>query len=199
MEKGRYKGRIASRDSLEGLLIVGGLYTGAADPWAMSDAELAKAKAALLAQKELVRFYWSSQTDMEQAFANGEIVAAYGWNASVAMLRKQGIDMALMKCKEGIVTWTDGLVMMNGGSGSEDLAYEFINAYMSPEVGAFLINSYGYGSGNAKAYESVTDERLAELGITDPDVVISTSKFQREISSDIRQKYQAVFDEVKLS
>ena len=195
----RYKGRIASRDSLEGLLIVGGLYTGAADPWAMSDAELAKAKTALLAQKELVRFYWSSQTDMEQAFANGEIVAAYGWNASVAMLRKQGIDMALMKCKEGIVTWTDGLVMMNGGSGSEDLAYEFINAYMSPEVGAFLINSYGYGSGNAKAYESVTDERLAELGITDPDVVISTSKFQREISSNTRQKYQAVFDEVKLS
>ena len=89
--------------------------------------------------------------------------------------------------------------MMNGGSGSEDLAYEFINAYMSPEVGAFLINSYGYGSGNAKAYESVTDERLAELGITDPDVVISTSKFQREISSNTRQKYQAVFDEVKLS
>ena len=165
----------------------------------MSDEELTKAKTALLAQKELVRFYWSSQTDMEQAFANGEIVAAYGWNASVAMLRKQGIDMALMKCKEGIVTWTDGLVMMNGGSGSEDLAYEFINAYMSPEVGAFLINSYGYGSGNAKAYESVTDERLAELGITDPDVVISTSKFQREISSNTRQKYQAVFDEVKLS
>jgi hypothetical protein len=135
----------------------------------------------------------------EITFANGEIVAAYGWNASVAMLRKQGIDMALMKCKEGIVTWTDGLVMMNGGSGSEDLAYEFINAYMSPEVGAFLINSYGYGSGNAKAYEFVTDERLAELGITDPAVVISTSKFQREISSDVRQKYQAVFDEVKLS
>lgn len=195
----RYKGRLANRDSLEGLLISGGLYIGAADPWEMTDAELEKAKEALVAQKPLLRFYWSSQTDMEQAFANGEIVAAYGWNASVAMLRKQGLDMAMMKAKEGIVTWTDGLVLMDGGSGSEDQAYEFINAYMAPEVGSFLINSYGYGSGNAKAYDSVTEERLAELGITDPDVVISTSKFQREISAETRQRYQAVFDEVKLS
>lgn len=195
----RYANKLAGRDALEGLLITAGLYIGAADPWAMTDEELQKAKAALLEQKPLIRFYWSSQTDLEQAFANGEIVAAYGWNASVATLRKQGLDMALMKCKEGIVTWTDGLVMMKGESGSEDLAYEFINAYMAPEVGAFLINSYGYGSGNAKAYESVTEERLKELGITDPDVVILTSKFQREISPEIRQKYQAVYDEVKLS
>lgn len=195
----RYAGRIASRDSLEGLLIVGGLYTNAADPWAMTDAELEKARDALIAQKPLLRFYWSSQTDLEQAFANGEIVAAYGWNASVAMLRKQGIDMALMKCKEGIVTWTDGLVRMNGGNASDDLAYEFINAYMAPEVGSFLINSYGYGSGNSKAYAAVSADRLTELGITDPDVVISTSKFQRELSAETRQRYQVVFDEVKLS
>ena len=195
----RYAGRLAGRDALEGMLIVGGLYTQAADPWTMTDAELQATKEALVAQKPLLRFYWSSQTDLEQAFANGEIVAGYGWNASVAMLRKQGVDMALMKCKEGIVTWTDGLVMMDGGSGDEALAYDFMNAYMSPEVGAFLINSYGYGSGNAKAYDSVTEERLAELGITDPDVVISTSKFQREIDPAIRPKYQEVYDEVKLS
>lgn len=195
----RYAGRLAARDSMEGLLITGGLYVGAADPWAMTDEELMATRDALIRQKPLLRFYWASQTDLEQAFANGEIVAAYGWNASVAMLRKQGIDMGLLKVKEGIVTWSDGLVIMDGGSGSDDLAYEFINAYMSPEVGAFLINSYGYGSGNAKAYASVTEDRLAELGINDPGKVISTSKFQRSIAPDLQTKYQAVFDEVKLS
>ncbi len=195
----RYAGRLAARDSMEGLVVTGGLYVGASDPWAMTDEELEATRVALIRQKPLLRFYWSSQTDLEQAFANGEIVAAYGWNASVAMLRKQGIDMGLLKVKEGIITWSDGLVIMDGGSGSDDLAYEFINAYMSPEVGAFLINSYGYGSGNSKAFSMVSEDRLMELGIGDPSAVISSSRFQRSISPELQQKYQAVFDEVKLS
>lgn len=192
-------GRIAPRDSLEGLLIPAALYIGAENPWNMTDEELAAAREALLTQKSLARFYWSSQTDMEQAFASGEIVAAYGWNASVALLRKQGIDMAMVKAREGIVTWTDGLVLMKDGPGSIDLAYEFINAYMSPEVGAFLINSYGYGSGNSKAYEDVSEERLEELGITNPGAVIATSTFAQSLEESVRQRYQAVYDEVKLS
>lgn len=195
----KYADRIAPRDAVEGLLIVGGLYTGAADPWDMTDAELAKTREALIEQKPLVRFYWNSQTDMEQAFANGEIVAAYGWNASVALLRKQGIDMAMMKPKEGIITWTDGLVLYKDHPGSEDLAYEYINAYMTPEVGAFLINAYGYGSGNEKAYDMVPAERLQELGITDPGTVLATSRFQKQVNPEVRQKYQAIFDEVKIS
>ncbi len=195
----QYAGRLGLRDAVEGLLIVGGLYVGASDPWNMSDEEIAKVRTALLEQKPLARFYWNSQTDMEQAFANGEIVAAYGWNASVALLRKQGIDMAMMKPKEGIITWTDGLVLYKDHPNSEDLAYEYINAYMAPEVGEFLINAYGYGSGNMKAYDKVPPARLEELGISDPGAVLSTSRFQKQVDPAVRQKYQAVFDEVKIS
>ena len=72
--------------------------------------------------------------------ASGEVVAAYGWNASVALLRKEGVDVALMKPKEGIITWTDGLLVFKDHPGSEDLAYEFIDAYMSPQSGAFVID-----------------------------------------------------------
>ena len=194
-----YAGRIGPRDAVEGLLVVGGLYTGAADPWSMTDAELAKTREALLAQKPLARFYWSSQTEMEQAFANDELVAAYGWNASVALLRKQGVDMAMMKPKEGIITWTDGLVLYKDHPNSTDFAYEYINAYMAPEVGEFLINAYGYGSGNMRAYDKVPVARLEELGIADPGTVLATSRFQKQVDPDVRQKYQAVFDEVKIS
>ncbi|MFO1088037.1 MAG: extracellular solute-binding protein [Hyphomicrobiales bacterium] len=193
------KGKIAARDAVEGLLITAGLYGGAKDPWNMTDDELAKAKDLLLKQKPLVKFYWSSQTDLEQSLASGEVAAAYGWNASVALLRKQGVDMAMMRPKEGIVTWTDGLVMYKDHPGSEDLAYEFINAYMTPEVGKFLIESYGYGSGNEKAYPLVKPERLKELGIEEPAKILATSRFQKQINPDVRQKYQAIFDEVKFA
>lgn len=195
----RYKGRIASRDAVEGTVVTAGLVGGAKDPWNMTDDELAAAKQLLIKQKPLIRFYWSSQTDLEQSLASGEVVAAYGWNASVALLRKQGIDVALMHPKEGIVTWTDGLVLYKDHPGSEDLAYEFINAYMSPEVGRFLIESYGYGSGNKKAYTNVDPARLKELGIDEPAKILATSRFQKQINPASRQKYQAVFDEIKFS
>jgi spermidine/putrescine transport system substrate-binding protein len=182
---------------VEGLVNLAGLYTGAKDPWLMTDEELAKAREALLEQKPLLRMYWSSQTDLEQAFASGEVVAANGWNASVALLRKQGLDMALMNPKEGMVTWTDGLVMMPGAP--EELAYEFMNAYMTPDVGVFLITSYGYGSGNTKAYGQVPKERLVELGIDEPAEIIAKTWFQREIDPAVQPKYQEVYDEIKLS
>lgn len=196
---GQLKGKISGRDAVEGLLITAGLYSGAKDPWNMTDDELAKSRDLLLQQKPLVKFYWSSQTDLEQSLASGEVIAAYGWNASVAMLRKQGIDMAMLRPKEGIVTWTDGIVMFKDRPGSEDLAYEFINAYMAPEVGKFLIESYGYGSGNEKAYELVKPERLKELGIEEPAKILAASRFQKQINPEIRQKYQAIFDEVKFA
>jgi spermidine/putrescine transport system substrate-binding protein len=194
----RYAGRLAGRDSAEYVQIAG-LFTQAKDPWAMTDPEFEKAKEALVAQKPLLRFYWSSQTELEQSLASGEVVAAYGWNASVALLRKQGIDMAMLRPKEGLVTWTDGLVLYKNHPGSEDLAYEFMNAYMSPEVGKFLIEAYGYGSGNTKAFELVPASRLEELGITEPAKILATSWFQKATDADHQKKAQAILDSVKFS
>jgi spermidine/putrescine transport system substrate-binding protein len=194
----RYAGRLAGRDASE-YVLVAGLYTGAKDPWNMTDVELQKAKAALLAQKPLLRFYWSSQTDLEQSLASGEVVAGYGWNASVALLKKQGVDMAMLRPKEGLITWTDGLVFYKNHPGGEDLAYEFMNAYMTPEVGKFLIESYGYGSGNMKAFETVAPKRLEELGIAEPAKILATSWFQKAESADLQKKTQAILDAVKFA
>ncbi len=194
----RYAGKLAGRDASE-YVLVAALFTGAKDPWNMTDAELEKARQALIEQKPLLRFYWQSQTDLEQSFANGEVVAAYGWNASVALLRKQGIDMALLRPKEGLITWTDGLVFYKQHRGSEELAYEFMNAYMSPEVGRFLIESYGYGSANRRAFESVPAARLEDLGIAEPEKILKTSWFQKPESPELQKKLQATMDEVKFS
>lgn len=195
----RYAGRIAARDAVEASVVAAGLYTGAADPWNMTDAELTVVKDALLKQKPLVRFYWSSQTELEQSFASGEVVAALGWNSSAASLKKQGIDMVFMRPKEGMITWTDGLVLLKDHPAPEDLAYDFMNSYMSPEVGRYLIETFGYGSANAKGFEGVKPEALDQLGISDPAAVVAQSKFAKEIKSDIRQKYQDLWDTVKFS
>lgn len=192
------KGHIGQRDDIEAVSVTG-LLLGVKDPFAMTDDELAAAKQKLIEQKPLLRFYWSSQTDLEQSIASGEVLASYGWNASVALLKKQGIPMAMMKPKEGLLTWTDGLVIYKDRQAPLDLVYEFINAYMTPEVGKFLIETYGYGSANTVAFEMANKERLVELGIDDAEKILTTSIFIKDVQPDLQTKYHELFDEVKLA
>lgn len=192
------KGRLAQRDDVE-VVALTGLLIGAKDRYAMTDDELAKVKEKLLAQRELLRFYWSSQTDLEQSLASGEVVASYAWNASMALLKKQGIPVAMMQPKEGMLTWTDGLILFKNRQAPTDLAYEFINAYMTPGVGKFVIENYGYGSANMEAFNIADKQRLVELGIDNPDKTLTNAIFIKEIRADLQDKYNKLFTDVKMA
>ena len=61
------------------------------------------------------RFLWTDATELQQALASGEIVAAYAWNDIVKNLTKEGIPVAYAKPKEGYFTWFCGMTMLNSG------------------------------------------------------------------------------------
>jgi spermidine/putrescine transport system substrate-binding protein len=81
--------------------------------------------------------------------------------------------------------------------GSEDAAYDFIEAILSPESGRFMIDEYGYGHANAKSFDLVSAERLDALGISSPKALFSQGKLFDEIAPDIREKLITMFEEVK--
>jgi spermidine/putrescine transport system substrate-binding protein len=193
----KYAGRLGIFDSVDGVFGVVGAYIGAANPFDMTDEELAKATELLRKQQKILRYYWTDQTSVEQALASGELVASYAWNSAVVELKKQGIPIEYMVPKEGIYTWVCGQVMITTGHGSEDKAYDYLNAVTAPEVGAWEIENYGYGHSNKKAFELVSQETLDNLGISDPVKFMEGSRFFREIKPDVREKYIALFDEVK--
>ncbi|MEK9942623.1 MAG: extracellular solute-binding protein, partial [Gammaproteobacteria bacterium] len=80
-------------DSLIDGVMVAAIYTGAKDPFNMTEAEMAKTRAALKEQLPLMRYYWTSPADIEQALASGELVATSAWNSSYAALKKEGLDV----------------------------------------------------------------------------------------------------------
>jgi spermidine/putrescine-binding protein len=53
------------------------------------------------------------------------------------------------------------------------MAYDFMDAFLSTDAGAYLIDGYGYGHANKAAFDLVKPERLAELGISSPDEMMS--------------------------
>jgi spermidine/putrescine-binding protein len=193
----RYKGRIATIAEMDGAVIPAAVALGIADPFAMSDAELAQVKDALVRQRDLLRFYWTDPSQLEQAMAAGEIVAAFAWMASVANLKKQGLDVKYMNPKEGVLGFIDGFVMLKDAPGKEQNAYDYVDAWLAPESGKFMIESVGYGHSNRKAFELASAESKDALGLSTPEALLSSSTFLAEIAPDLRQKYVQMFEDVK--
>ena len=99
-------------DSLIDGVMVAAIYIGAKNPFDMTDEEVKKTRAALKEQLPLLRFYWGSSSEMEQAVAAGEVVAATAWNDGYTKLKGEGIDVKYMKPKEGAMTWVCGFCLM---------------------------------------------------------------------------------------
>ncbi len=197
----KYAGRLSMIDSLIDGVAVAGIYAGLENPYDLSDpAEMELVANLLREQLPLLRYYAQSMTDVEQSLASGELVAAATWNSTIVALRGQGLPVDFMKPKEGAMTWVCGLSRstMNDGHGDDMImkAHEIIDSYLSPEAGAFEIETFGYGHANAKAYDMVSEEQLAERGLSkNPDDLLSTGIFQ--IAMNPEDQIQGMFEEVK--
>ena len=191
----RYKGRIAMRDDISSLVIAG-LLSGAKNIWNMAEDELATATELMRKQRNISRFYWNDLTTMEQAMASGEIVAAVGWNTSVSSLKASGVSVEMMRPKEGIFTWLDGIVWTNTGRGPEERVYDLMNSWIGTDAGRYLINELGYGHTNRKTYDMVPPERLDAVGLKDPIGVLSKGIFG-STESKARKRMETVWEDIK--
>jgi len=80
---------------------------------------------------------------------------------------------------------------------NEAAAYDLIDAWSSPESGAWLMENYGYGSTNKKAYEQADQTVLKNLGIADPQAVLDGSLFFKSLDPVIEKKYQGLLTDVQ--
>jgi spermidine/putrescine transport system substrate-binding protein len=192
----RYKGRVAMYDSAEPAVQIAASILGLPDIWVLNDDELKKTAELLRTQRELVRFYWSDETMAEQGLASGELVAAYGWNDGVRRLKKQGLPVAFMVPKEGVRTWVCGLVMYKNPP-HEDLAYDFVNAFTSPDAGVQLLDAFGTGHVNRKAFERVDQKTLDSLGLSNPTDMMKHTLFLQAVPEAQEKKYNQLFTAVK--
>ena len=157
----RYKGRLAVFDMVDETAFVAAIYAGV-DPCNMSDTDLDKVMGLLEKQRPLLRMYAEDETSITQALASGEVVAALTWDSGAAQLAAEGVPVRFMLPKEGVETWACGVILMKDAP-HLDKAYDLIDSLISVESGVFLINDFGYGHSNQRAFDSVSDDVLAGL------------------------------------
>jgi spermidine/putrescine transport system substrate-binding protein len=193
----RYKGKLSMSGDAADAVPIAGIVNGAKDPFNMTADELAAAKALLLKQKPLLRFYWDSNTTVEQSLQSGEIVASSAWNSSLYTLTDQGVNVKFMyPPKEGIMAYVCGLVITKNAP-HLDKAYDLIDAISSPEAGVWLIN-YGYGHSNKKALELAGDALLKKRNLPkNPDEFFAKCILQKPMENV--DNVLKMFEEVKAS
>jgi putative spermidine/putrescine transport system substrate-binding protein len=114
----------------------------------MTKAEIDITIATLIEAKKAGQFraLWKSFDESVNLMASGEVVIQSMWSPAVAAVRSQGVPCIYQPLKEGYRAWGGGLGLASHLSGLElDVAYEYIDWYLSGWVGAYL-NRQGYYS-----------------------------------------------------
>jgi spermidine/putrescine-binding protein len=102
-----------------------------------------------------------------------------------------------MAPKEGVLTWMDLAVLVADSDVPEEQRYTYLDALLSPESGAFAIESYAFGHANRKAFEIADQTTVQALGMSDPAAVLDSSFLLRPYDPETQQKLNRAFEDIK--
>src|ERR1700689_852331 len=92
------------------------------------------------------RAFWKDFNESVNLMASGETVIQSMWSPAVTAVRTKGIACTFQPLKEGYRSWASGFCLSKRVTGPKlDLAYEFVNWFLSGWAGAYL-NRQGYYS-----------------------------------------------------
>ena len=191
----RYAGKIAWFDDLN-QLVWAGYYLGFKQPYNQSDDELKQSQKLLMSKKHLVRLLWSSETELDNAFASGDLWIAYAWPNDWVIMKSKGLKVVYMHPKEGPLSWI-GMLMMGKNTPRPEHAHAFADAWSSVRSATWLEDNYGYGEANLRARPKSSD-LLRVLQLTNPNAVKEpNAHIDRYVPR--RQLYARLWEEVKAS
>ncbi len=119
-----------------------------ADKGNMTKAEIDMTMKVLTDAKKAGQFraFWKDFNESVNLMASGETVIQSMWSPAVTAVRSKGIACTFQPLKEGYRSWATGFAVSKAVSGmKEDVAYEFVNWFLSGWAGAYL-NRQGYYS-----------------------------------------------------
>lgn len=189
----KYKAQFGMNGQFDVALAVAGEIAGFKNIFDPSEEEMAKLPALFQQLVQNSKFLWSDQTEIENAIANKEVVGGWLWSASVKNLRSQGIPI---KVVEPVFTWACGLMLNANGTGSDDLAYEYLNAMLDPEGGKALVDS-GYGHAVAESFTKADPKVVDSMGLGDISAFFAAGKTFDAVSDTKRDRLIAEWEQAR--
>jgi spermidine/putrescine transport system substrate-binding protein len=191
----KYAGKTSLPDNVDDVWALGLLATGVTNWSDVTDEQFAAAAAWLRQAHANVRAYWADASELSQMMKTGEVVVAWSWNDGVAAMRRENVPVAFNRTPtEGVSSWFCGYVNFKDAPGSEDKAYDFINAWLDHGSAKGLLANFGYAHANDAAMKEIT---LDELKAGDVDPVDGILLSQTPISAELRGRMLEEFEQIK--
>jgi len=184
-----YAGKMAVEgSSAVAPLAVAGLTLGFDDPFNMDQDELDQAKDFLIDNRDKIRSFPDSDSDMVNLFKTGEVEVANGGRGTTQDMQDEGMPVEWVAPTEGTWSWICGLGFTSKAENT-DAAYKLLNYYASPEAQAISAEN-GFVITNPKA-EPLVPPRYREtsnpksiagsLPLTEPDDIEAYTRAWQEV------------------
>ncbi len=138
----KYRKRVVVEDQPVEVMAYMGKAAGVKDPYNMTDAEVAQAKALLVQLKPNILRLAPQATDTVAALKNGEAwIATINLGADTAVMDQGGPKLTTFTPKEGSIGWMDAEMLVHGGA-NNNLLMPFLEVHEQAEYVAanFMIN-----------------------------------------------------------
>ncbi len=189
-----YAGRMTIPDNVDDAFALAYLATGTTDWTNATDAQFDAAVDWLRQAHGNMRTYWTDPAELAQLLASGEVLVSWAWNETLPTMVEEGFPIGFQReTTEGSALWLCGYVNLKDGEGSEDEAYDFLNAMLDPSSTDALLDA-GYGQANATAMAAKGEEALVASGLGQISVPVLA---QLPMSNEQREKQNEAFERVK--
>lgn len=190
----KYAGRMTLPDNVDDAYALAYLATGVANWQNASDAEFAAASDWLRQAHANLRTYWTDPAELAQLLASGEVLVSWAWNETLPTMVDEGFPIGFQReAAEGSSLWLCGYVNMKDAPGSEDMAYDYVNAMLAPSSTVALLDA-GYGQSNAVAMEGQGEEALVASGLGAIEAPILA---QLPMDGTLRERQGEEFERIK--
>lgn len=161
----KYAGKISLPDNPMTIADVA-LWLGKADPYNLTEADLAEVKDKLLELRPNIRKFWTTAGELAELFQSGEVAIAHAWPLTYAQLSENGFPVGSVSPQGKLTGWTDSW-MISKNSRNVDVAYEWINYILSGTGQQGVINVTSYSGATQLGAEAIGKERAHELFMDD--------------------------------
>ena len=191
----KYAGRVSLPDNADDVWALALLATGVTDWTNLTEEQFAAGADWLRKVNANVKVYWADPSQLSQLMASSEILVSWAWNDSIALLREQDFPVGFQRqATEGASSWFCGYINLKDAPGSEDKAYDFINAWLDHGTAKGLLENFGYAATQTVGMAQIT---LDELKAADVDPISTTLLAQTPLDPAMRDRMVNEFEQIK--
>ncbi len=191
----KYKGRVALPNNPEDVWALALLATGVSDWTNVSDAQFKAASDWLRKVNANLLTYWTDPAELAQLMQSGQVQVAWAWNDTVSILSRDGFPVGFQRApKEGASAWFCGYVNLKDAPGSEQKAYDFINAFLDYPTAPVLLKTIGYATTETASMAKIPQAKL-KAAFVDP--VTTTLLVQTPLDPALSDRMASAFEKIK--